>query len=115
MAVLGNILKYEPMRIYAFGSITGSYTSLGAATAPAVFQYEIVNSTDQLLYFSLDGTIDHFVLPAYSHKVIDICANKSNNHLFMKSGQTVYVKYPAGAPTLGAVYFTTMFAGVKAS
>lgn len=115
MSVLGNVLHYEAMRVKAFGTITNAYTAIGAATSPAVFQYELINSTDQLLYFSFDGSTDHFALPAYSHKVIDICANKSNNHFFMKSGQIVYVKYPSAAPTLGAVYLTTMYAGQKAA
>lgn len=115
MAVLGNTLRYEEMRVKAFGDITNAYTSLGAATDPAVFQYEIINDTDKLLYFSLDGSTNHFAIPAYVHKVIDICANKSNNHFFMRSGQEVFVKYPSGAPTSGNVYFITMFAGVRAA
>lgn len=115
MAVLGNVLRYEEMRVLAFGDIDATYVAIGAETDPAVFQYEIVNTTDKLLYFSFDGTTDNFVLPAYTHKVIDICANKSSNHFFMKSGQVVYVRYPAAAPTVGDVYLITMYAGVRAA
>lgn len=115
MSVLGNFMKYEPMRVYAFGSITGSYTPVGAATSPSVAQYELINTTDQGLRFSWNGTTDHFFIPASSHKVIDICTNKSNNHLFMGAGEILYVKHEGVAPTSGNVYFVTMYAGVKAN
>lgn len=115
MSVLGNFMKYEPMRVDAFGSITGSYTALGSPTSPSVAQYEVINTTNQGLRFSWNGTTDHFYIPAFSHKVIDICSNKSNNHLFMGAHEQLYVKHEGVAPTSGNVYFVTMYAGVKAN
>lgn len=115
MSVLGNFMKYEPMRVYAYSSITSSYTAVGSATTPSVAVYEVVNSTDKLLRFSWNGTTDHFCVPAYSQKIIDICSNKSNNHLFMGAGEILYVKNEGSAPTTGNVYFITMYAGVKAN
>lgn len=114
MAVLGNYMKYEAMRVLAFGSISGTYAAVGASTDPSVNQYEIVNSTDKLLRFSWNGSTDHFVIAAYTHKIIDINANKSGNHLFLGANETLYVKHEGSAPTVGNVYFVTMYAGVKA-
>lgn len=115
MSVLGNFMKYEAMRVYAFGSITGSYTAVGAATSPAVHVYEVINTTDKLLRFSWTGTTDHFAVPANCHKIVDINANKSSNHLFLGVGETLYVKHEGSAPTTGNVYFITMFGGTKAN
>lgn len=115
MSVLGNFMKYEPMRVYAFSSITGSYTAVGASTSPSVNVYEVINSTDVMLRFSWNGSTDHFAIPAYTQKVIDINANKSQNHLFLGANEILYVKHEGAAPTLGNVYFITMYAGTKAS
>lgn len=114
MAVLGNFMKWEEMRILAFGSISGSYTSVGNQTDPSVHLFKIVNNTDKLLLFSWNATTNHMAVPAGSALVIDINANKSTNHLFLGSNETLYVKHEGSAPTVGNLYFSTMYGGTKA-
>lgn len=115
MAINGSIFRYEALRSLAFGSISGTYAAIGTFTAPAVSQFEVINNTDKLLIFSLDGTTDHFVIPAYTQKIVDVCSNKSNNHLFLGARQYLYVKNDGSAPTVGKVYFTTVYNGTTDS
>jgi hypothetical protein len=115
MAVNGSIFRYEALRSLAFGSISGTYAAIGVFTAPAVSQFEVINNTDALLIFSFDGIDDHFALPAYTQKIVDICANNSNNHLFLGARQYLYVKDDGSAPTVGKVYFSTAYNGTTDS
>lgn len=115
MAILGNFMKWEPMRVVAFGSITNAYTAVGAATTAPINQFVLVNETDKTLYISFDGVNDHLVLLSGTQFVNDVNSNKSTNHLFMGEHENVYVKYVAGAPTSGSLYFSTMFGSIKGS
>jgi hypothetical protein len=115
MSVLGNFMKFEAMRVYAFGSITASYTAIGSATEPSVHQFILTNTTNQGLRFSFDGSTDHIYLASNTSFVSDVNANKSGNHLFLGAGVTLYVKHEGSAPTVGNVYFSTMFGGVRAN
>ncbi len=98
----------EVLRTAAFGAISGTYSGIGSALLnPARIIY-LVNATDVLLTFSFDGVNDHFVIPAQSFLLLDVTTNKTEvgGSFTMAQGQRLYVK---GAPTLGAVYFSTFF------
>jgi len=98
----------EPLRTLAFGAISGVYAGLGTALQHPARQIYIVNNSDVLLTFSLDGVNDHFVIPANSYFLDDISSNMTlpGGSLALSQGQRIYVK---GAPTMGAVYLSVFY------
>lgn len=115
MAVLGNYMRFEPMRSLAYGDISDTYAVVGAPASPAIHQFIVSNDTDVTLTFSFDGVNDHFVLLAGSQFVSDVNANKSSNHLFMGVGDALHVRYGGSGPSSGSVYFSTMYGSTKGS
>lgn len=101
-------LYAEPLRTLAFGSISGTYAPLGSVFANPCRIMHIVNTTDALLTFSLDGLTDHFVCASNAYLIIDITSNMTSTggSLALAQGQRIYVK---GSPTLGTVYLTVWF------
>jgi hypothetical protein len=108
MSSLAIRLLAEPLRSLAFGSISGVYAGIGTSfDDPCRIMY-MVNTTDVLLTFSLDGVNDHFVIASGSYLIIDISSNKTltGGQLTISQGQRIYVK---GSPSLGAVYLTNFY------
>ena len=102
----------EPQRSLAFGSIGAVYMSIGTELEHPARMYELYNSTDVVLQFSLDGLVDHFVLLPHSGKVIDIVSNNTSNTTgwYIGNGTSFYVKQiGAGAPTVGGVYLSIAY------
>jgi len=102
----------EVLRTLAFGSISGTYAGVGSAFLYPVRIFYVVNATDVLLTFSLDGVNDHFVVAANGFLLLDVTSNMTltGGALAIAQGQRLYVK---GSPTLGSVYLTTFYgAGV---
>lgn len=98
----------EALRSVAFGGISGTYAGIGTAILnPARIVY-IVNTTDVLVTISMDGVVDHFVIPPMSYILIDVTSNKSllGGAFSVAQGTRFYVK---GAPTLGSVYLTVFY------
>jgi hypothetical protein len=82
----------------AFGSITGSHTSLKAA-GDIVKIITYYNGTNQDLIISCDGGVtDSTILPAGSSQTYDFAANSFHD----TSG--IFVKHNGVAPTTGSVY-----------
>lgn len=108
MTALSIRLYPEPLRTLAFGSITGTYAGIGTAFADPSRILYIVNSTDALLTFSLDGVNDHFVIPATSHLILDVTSNKSllGGAFSIAQGTRIYVK---GTPSMNSVYLSTFY------
>jgi hypothetical protein len=108
MSSLAIRLLPEPLRTEAFGAIGAGYTAIGTALVnPSRILY-MVNTTNALLTFSLDGVNDHFVIPASTSIVLDLTTNKSDQGgvANISAGTTIYVK---GAPGSGSVYLTTWY------
>lgn len=101
-------LLAEPLRSLAFGSISGTYAPLGTAFANPCRIMHIVNVTDVLLTFSLNGITDHFVCASNAYLIIDITSNMTatGGSLAISQGQRIYVK---GTPTSGTVYLTVWY------
>jgi hypothetical protein len=99
----------ENLRTLAFGSISGTFTGIGASFLNPIRQLYIVNTTDVLLTFSDDGVNAKFVIPAGSYILLDITSNKAEpgGNLSISQGSRIYVE---GAPTLGAVYLSAFYA-----
>ena len=103
-------LSAETLRTLAFGSISGTYAAIGTAFLNPSRLLYIVNSMDVLATFSLDGTHDHFVVPAGSYILIDVGSNRSDmsGNLNFPQNQIIYVK--ATSPSTGSVYLSTFYA-----
>ena len=99
-----------PLQTVAFGSITGSYTAIGAAMTAPIRISKIQNSTDQDVIISWDGINDHDAVVAGSGMVLDITTNKSlPQGAFIGIGTIFYVKY-ASAPSEGNIYLSAFYA-----
>ena len=95
-------LYAEPLRTLAFGSISNVYAGLGTALANPCRQFIIVNTTDVILFFSLDGITDHFVVPSNGQFVSDVASNATQpaGGIYLAQGDRLYV---SGLPSLGSV------------
>lgn len=102
----------DTLRTVAFGSITGSYTTVGS---PFSYQARIIcftNTTDKDVLFSLDATHDQLIVPAGGFKLFDVTINHrpvNMDDFTFGIGTQWYVKYTA-APSLGAVYLEVIYA-----
>ena len=119
-----NAIRFYPetIRTRAFGSISGTYAPIGAATASSsnnsyallhpARQFLLQNFTDVTLTYSWDGVNDHLQLPSMQSLIDDVTTNHTSTGgaFAMPQGQIIYVK---GAPSLGQTNLTAFFgAGV---
>jgi len=111
MATLQTAIRMVPeqLRTLAFGSISGTYAGLGTAFNDSVRIMHIVNFTDVLLTFSIDGVNDYWVVAPNSYLILDFTANATTQggSATVAAGTRVYVK---GSPTVNAVYLTVWYA-----
>jgi len=108
------VVRFDALRTKAFGSITGSYTTLGSALTVKFRMVRVVNNTDADLLISLDGTTDNLILPAGSFVLYDCSTNSPNvgdtDGFVMQIGSQFYVKYNGSAPTSGDVWVEGVYA-----
>lgn len=104
--------RFETLRTVAFGGIGVAYAVLGVPLANPARIIILSNSTDQPVFISTDGVNNHLYLAANSFKLIDVSANKSTTvGFYFRQGTQFWVVRAAGAPTIGAVWFETVYAG----
>ena len=102
-------LAADPVRTLAFGSIIGTYVGVGTSFSKPIRMLYVLNTTDALLMFSLDGINDHFPLIASGYIMLDIATNKTlDKGFYLAEGSRIYVKQ-IGAPGSGSVYVSTFF------
>ena len=110
MASNNSALRIIPdlLRTLAFGAISGTYAGIGSAFPFPVRIMHVLNNTDVILTFSVDGINDNFVLPAESFLLLDLTANATSiaGCAYIGAGTRIYVK---GAPGAGAVYVSTWY------
>lgn len=100
-----NAATFDTLRSVAFGSITSSYAILGAVLATPTVAITFKNTTDAIIYVSIDGVNDMLVYPPQSYGVYDIRTNAPNNcDYLLPEGTPVLIKYSGSAPTLGSFY-----------
>jgi len=100
----------EPIRTAAFGSITGTYTEVGAPLTNPVRVFNFQNQTDADLLISFNGTDDHIFLPSHGFFVLDITANKNSpSGFFIFSNAPIFVKDNGTPPTTGALYVMSFY------
>lgn len=106
------IVRADTLRSKAGASVTGSYTTLGSALTHPLRVFKITNNTDGDLLISLDGTNDHFFVPAGSFTLYDISANVAPvgvlDNYMLGIGSQFYVK-TSSAATSGAVYVEGLY------
>lgn len=105
-------VKFDALRVKAFGAITGSYTTFGAASTQNWRAIKITNNTDGDMFISLDGTTDEMFVPANSFTLYDLATNALNvqdsDWFVLPIGSQFYIK-ESTAPSKGAVYLEAIF------
>lgn len=106
-------VQFDPIRSVAFGSITASYTPLGAVLANNWRAFKCTNNTDGDMMLSLNGTSDNIFVPAGGFVLYDVAANspttKTIDKLVFALGTQFSIKY-ISAPTKGSVYLEGFYA-----
>lgn len=103
-------MRVEAARSLAFGSIAASYTAVGTPFEHPISIVYFFNSTNETVWLSFDGTIDHVPLAAGSFLLLDVTTNKINpSGLMIEKGTQMYVKRLSGAPTSGSVYISSFY------
>ena len=104
--------QVDGIRTLAFGSIGATYTAVGTSFA---FQARIIcftNTTNQNVFFSMDGVTDQLIVTANSFKLLDVTVNHrpiNQDDFCFAIGTQWYVRY-AAAPSSGAVYIEVVYA-----
>lgn len=107
------IVRFDSIRTKAHGSITNSYTTVGAALANNWRIFRITNNTNGDMLISLDGTTNNLFVPASSFVLYDLSTNSPNVNVtdgfVMQIGSQFYVKYST-APTAGDIWIEGIYA-----
>lgn len=105
-------VRADAIRTIANGSITTSYTTLGAALTKNWRLFKITNNTDGDMLFSFDGTTNNLFVPANSFSLYDLATNAANvkdsDWFVMQIGTQFYIKYNT-APTTGDVWIEGLY------
>lgn len=102
----------DELRTLAFGSISGTYATVGA---PLAYQARIIcftNTTNEDMIFSMDGVTDQVLVPAGSFKLFDITMNHrpiNQDDFVFAIGTQWYVKQLT-SPSSGSVYIEVVYA-----
>ena len=104
-------MRVEAARSLAFGSIAAGYTAVGTPFTHPISIVYFFNSTNESVWISFDGSVDHVPLAAGSFFLLDVTTNKANQiGLFIEIGTQIYTKQLSGAPTSGSVYVSSFYA-----
>jgi len=104
-----NIVRFDPWRSVAFGSITASYTALGTPFTHAMRVLHFINLTDGILAVSFDGTTDNIPLAANTFSLYDLTSDQDGNESFRyEIGTQLYIKY-LSAPSTGTFYVVAVY------
>ncbi len=105
--------QLEALRSLAFGSISGSYATVGTALANPARLICISNDTEGNMLFSRDGSTDEIFVAAGSFKLFDITTNHrpaNQSDFVFETGTQWYVKQDE-SPVSGSVYIEVIYAG----
>ena len=104
--------QIDAVRTLAFGSLAATFSPIGP---PQAYQARIIcftNTTNEDVFFSMDGVTDQVIVPAGSFKLYDITTNHrpvNQDDFCFANGTQWYVKYVA-VPGSGAVYIEIVYA-----
>lgn len=102
---------FEPIKTLAFGGISGSYASVGAATTHQVRAFKISNNTMGDMMFTTNTAQDEMFVPAGSFTLYDLQSNINPKHddKFVLAVGTQFSCKQITAPTSGAVYVECIY------
>jgi hypothetical protein len=102
--------KPETLRSLAYTSISGSYAAVGTPLSYPSRILIITNKCNTDMFFSVDGTNDHFIIPTGTAQLIDLNANRDGNKysFVFQKGTQFYVKQ-VSAPASGSVYIASIY------
>ena len=103
--------EFDELRSLAFGSISGTYANVGAATDEPVSAFRVTNNTNGDLIVSVDGgTTDHLFVASGSFVLYDVRSNKNtgNQDNFVLPTGTQFAVKQSTAPSEGAVYIDVL-------
>lgn len=107
------IVRADSIRTLAFGGISGTYATVGAALTHNWRMFRITNNTDGDLLISFDGTTDNLFVPKGSFVLYDLSANSppisTSDNFVLQLGTQFYAKQST-APTTGAVWIEGLYA-----
>lgn len=104
-----NIVRFDPVRTVAFGSITSSYTALGSKFGHAMRVLHFINNTDGDVMISFDGVNDNIPVLANSFSLYDLTSDQDQNESFRyQSNSQLLIKY-LSAPTEGSFYVVAVY------
>ena len=105
----GTRVTFDALRELAFGSISGTFTSVGTPLGDFVRLMSLNNGMDQDIYVSFDGVTDHLRMSTNSFKLFDISANKiRDDGLFLAIGTQVYVREVSASVASGDFWVEIM-------
>ena len=102
---------FDEIRTLAFGSISGSYASVGSTFTELVRGICLTNNTEGDMMFTDDATKDKIFIPAQSFKLWDIQANVNpqfDDKYVLPIGTQISVKQIT-APVSGSVYVECIY------
>lgn len=105
------VAKFDELRSLAFGSISGTYATVGSPLAHLGRIVTITNDTEGDMIFTTDSSRDEMFVAAGSYKLYDIQANqndKFDDKYVLPIGLQFYVKQST-APVSGAVYIEIIY------
>ena len=104
--------QLETLRSLAFGSISGTYASVGTALANPARLICFTNDTEGNMLFSRNTTTDEVFVAAGSFKLFDITSNARpvNQADFVFETGTQWSVKQEEAPVSGSVYIEVIFA-----
>src|ERR1700691_1923645 len=95
-------VRFDQIRSLPFGSISGTYTSLGGPTAHLMRMMKIVNNSNADITLSFDAVNDNDYIPANSFALYDFETNTDASfEFYLALGTQIYIK---GSPSSGSVY-----------
>lgn len=106
----GTRSTFDVVREIAFGSVSGTYASVGTPMTDHVRLISFNNSLDQDVYVSFDGSLDHLRVAKNSFKLLDLSANKvRDDGLFLAVGTQIYIKEVSASVASGDFWIEVMY------
>jgi hypothetical protein len=104
-------VQFDTIRTLAFGSISGTYASVGSATTIRARMVCITNNTDADMYFTTDTAVDQIIVPAGSFKLWDFQSNMNNRNddVYVLEIGTQFSVKQVSAPSSGDVYIELVY------
>lgn len=107
------VARFDALRSLAFGSITGTYATVGTPLTQNWREFRILNTTNADVSISANGTTDNFYLPANSFLLWDLSTNAppiNETDTFVLALGTQFYAKSSGSPSSGSVYVEGIYA-----